>query len=157
MTGTIPVGTRPRGLHVAPDGRRLYVALSDNAQRVQGGGDGIAVVDLATKTIVRRFDAGSDPEQFAVAPDGRRLYSANEDAGTATITEVATGKALGTLVVGSNPRVSASARRPLRVHDRRDEQHRVGDRHGAAEGRVELHGGSAAARGCFSATAGGPG
>ena len=103
MTGTIPVGTRPRGVHVVPDGRRLYVALSDNAQRVQGSGYGIAVVDLATKTIVRRFDAGSDPEQFAVAPDGRRLYSANEDAGTATITEVATGKVLGTLVVGIEP------------------------------------------------------
>ena len=45
VTATIPVGTRPRGVHVAPDGRRLYVALSDNAQRVQGSGDGIAVIE----------------------------------------------------------------------------------------------------------------
>src|SRR5580704_17808922 len=28
VTGTIPVGKRPRGIHVSPDGKTLYVALS---------------------------------------------------------------------------------------------------------------------------------
>jgi YVTN family beta-propeller protein len=103
VLATIPVGTRPRGLHVSRDGSRLYVALSDNAQALQGSGDALAVIDTSTRQVVRRFDAGSDPEQFAIAPDGRRLYSANEDAGTATITDVATGKVLGTLIVGIEP------------------------------------------------------
>src|SRR5690349_17156584 len=28
VTATIPVGKRPRGIHVSPDGKTLYVALS---------------------------------------------------------------------------------------------------------------------------------
>jgi len=38
---TIPVGARPRGIQVSPDGRTLYVALSDNASRVQGSADAV--------------------------------------------------------------------------------------------------------------------
>src|ERR1700739_676781 len=28
VVGTLPVGKRPRGIHVSPDGKRVYVALS---------------------------------------------------------------------------------------------------------------------------------
>jgi hypothetical protein len=35
--------------------------------------DGIAVVDLATRKVVRTLRGVSDPEQIAISPDGARL------------------------------------------------------------------------------------
>src|SRR5688500_4477248 len=59
---TIPVGTRPRGISVSPDGRRVYVALSDEVSHRETGGDRIAVIDAATGKLVARYPSGSDPE-----------------------------------------------------------------------------------------------
>src|SRR4051812_40170852 len=60
VVATIPVGRRPRGMRLSPDGRTLYVALSGSPAVPPGGAerddvrpapdrsaDGIAVVDLA--------------------------------------------------------------------------------------------------------------
>src|SRR3954452_19002328 len=82
VLGTVPVGKRPRGIHASPDGGTLYVALSgtpiggppkldakgnpifeekdDDGDR---SADGIAVVDLRSKKLLRRLPAGSDPEE----------------------------------------------------------------------------------------------
>jgi PQQ-dependent catabolism-associated beta-propeller protein len=98
---TVHVQGRPRGLAVR-DGR-LYVALSDQFQNVQGDEDAIVAIDPDSGKIVARYDAGTDPERFVLSHDGRLLIAANEDAGTATITELATGKILETLVVGIEP------------------------------------------------------
>ena len=49
-------------------------------------------LDAKTFKEIQRFDAGSDPERFVVSRDGSRLYSANEDAGTATVTDVQQGQ-----------------------------------------------------------------
>src|SRR5580765_188969 len=62
VAATIPVGGRPRGMALSPDGRRVFVAL--------GKDDAVAVVDLASRHIVRRLAVGKDPEQVAVGPDG---------------------------------------------------------------------------------------
>jgi PQQ-dependent catabolism-associated beta-propeller protein len=100
---TISVGARPRGIQTSPDGRTLYVALSDNSSRVQGSGDAVAAIDISTRRVVARFEAGSDPEQFAVSPDGRRLIAANEDAGTASLTDIARHAVVATFAVGIEP------------------------------------------------------
>src|SRR4030095_3323754 len=51
VVATIPVGNRPRGIGVSPDGKTIYVALGhDNA---------IAVVDAASRAVKGRFAAGS--------------------------------------------------------------------------------------------------
>src|SRR5678810_1068747 len=115
---TIPVGKRPRGILASPDGSTVYIALSgtpisappqldangnpilhkggddddDDAQKADKSADGIAVVDLAQKKLIRKISAGSDPEQFALSTDGTRLYISNEDVGTATVLNIATGK-----------------------------------------------------------------
>jgi YVTN family beta-propeller protein len=68
---SIPVGRRPRGLSLSPDGRELFVATSND--------DRIEVVDLATRRVVRTIASGPDPERFAISPDGLYLYVANED------------------------------------------------------------------------------
>jgi len=116
VVATIPVGTRPRGVRAARDGRFVYVALSGSprcppsmsdeecdkiaSDKTQ---DGIAEVDAATRTVRRILPGGSDPEQFDVAHDGSRLFVANEDAGVASIVDVQTAKVEQAVPVGQEP------------------------------------------------------
>ncbi|HEX2166060.1 MAG TPA: cytochrome D1 domain-containing protein, partial [Longimicrobiales bacterium] len=103
VVATIGLVARPRGVRVSRDGRRAYVAVSDDAPAEESDADAVVAIDLARAEIVALHQVGSDPEQFALSPDGRRLYAANEDAGTATITDVVSGTVLRTLIVGIEP------------------------------------------------------
>ncbi|HEU0052516.1 MAG TPA: hypothetical protein VFQ39_05035, partial [Longimicrobium sp.] len=98
VVGTVRVGDRPRGIQASPDGRRVYVAVSDDRPNTASGRDAIVVIDGATRRVVARYPGGTDPEQFGVTPDGARLYASNEDAGTASALDLRTGRALGTMV-----------------------------------------------------------
>src|SRR6202166_2799261 len=76
IAATIPVGKRPRGIHVSPDGKTVYVALSgtpieappqidahgnpifvkktgadDDDANADKAADGIGVLDVATKKL----------------------------------------------------------------------------------------------------------
>src|SRR5688572_2635102 len=100
---TIPVPNRPRGIAFSADGRRLFVALSDDRPNAEGSGDAIVEIDVRARRILRRIAAGSDPETFAITPRDRMLYSSNEDAGTASATDLSSGKVVATMVVGIEP------------------------------------------------------
>src|SRR5271167_1594233 len=92
VTATIPVGKRPRGIHVSPDGKTVYVALSgtpieeppqldahgnpifkrgndddDDASKSDKSADAIGVVDVAQQKLTGKIYAGSDPEEFALS------------------------------------------------------------------------------------------
>ena len=116
VVATIPVGTRPRGVKVSPDGRTVYVALSGSPKcppsmpdeeceklKADKTKDGIAEVDVATRRVTRVLPGGSDPEQFDISSDGQRLYIANEDAGTASIVNLKSGSLDTTVSVGAEP------------------------------------------------------
>lgn len=103
MVATIPVGSRPRGIHVAPDGRSVLVALSDEASTTESDRDAVAVIDLDRLGVTARHPVGTDPEQFAISPDGRTLFASNEDAGTVSVTDLSSGRVLATLLVGVEP------------------------------------------------------
>jgi len=120
-TATIPVGKRPRGIRVSPDGTTLYVAVSgtpiapppqldaqgnpifrkgkddddDDDKKADKSADGIAVLDVKGQKLLRKIPAGSDPEQLALSADGKRLYISNEDVGTASVLDVANGMVIG--------------------------------------------------------------
>src|SRR6187200_2262023 len=111
---TIPVGKRPRGIRVSPDGSTLYVALSGSP--IAGPGvdesklpppdkraDGIGVVSVADHRLLRIVKAGSDPEQTAISQDGTRLFVANEDVGEASVVAEDDGHVLASLKVGGEP------------------------------------------------------
>lgn len=114
VVATIPVGKRPRGIHVSRDGKTVYVALSgspiggpnvkdEDLPPADKKADGIAVVDVATGRFVQKLNSGSDPESFDLSPDGRTLYVSNEDAGQASIIDLQTGKVLATPKTGYEP------------------------------------------------------
>ncbi len=128
VAATIPVGKRPRGIHVSPDGKTVYVALSGTPieappridaqgnpvfERKKGGdddddaadkaADGIGVVNVATQKLTAKLNAGSDPEEFALSKDGRRIYISNEDTKTASVINIAAGKLEHIVPVGQEP------------------------------------------------------
>jgi YVTN family beta-propeller protein len=111
---TLPIGKRPRGLHVSRDGKRLFVALSgsprggpnvDESQlpppdRSQ---DGIGILDLERDAMVGKFSSGNDPETVDASPDGRMLAVANEDSAQASLIDSETGELLARIEVGLEP------------------------------------------------------
>jgi YVTN family beta-propeller protein len=132
VAGTIPVGKRPRGIHVSPDGKTVYVALSgtpvkdppkldangnpifekgskaasdddDDDAGADKAADGIGVVDVASKKLTRKLNAGSDPEEFDLSKDGKQIYVSNEDVKSASVINIATNKVEHISVVGQEP------------------------------------------------------
>jgi YVTN family beta-propeller protein len=116
VIATIEVGKRPRGLKLDRGGSRLFVAVSglpkcppsepDEECAKRGRdleADGIAIVDTASRKVLRVLEAGSDPEQFDLSPDGKRLYVANEDAGLASVVDIESGTVVERIPVGPEP------------------------------------------------------
>jgi YVTN family beta-propeller protein len=130
VAATIPVGKRPRGIHVSPDGKTVYVALSgtpieappqidahgnpvfekkkgadndDSNASADKAADGIGVLEAATKKLTGKLNAGSDPEEFALSKDGRHIYISNEDTKTASVISIAAAKLEHIIPVGQEP------------------------------------------------------
>jgi YVTN family beta-propeller protein len=114
VIATVPLGKRPRGIQMSPDGRYLYVALSGSPLAPPGtdettlppadkSADGIGVFSIAARRIERVITGVSDPEQLAVGMRGERLFIASEDTGTAVIADARDGTIYGSLPVGGEP------------------------------------------------------
>ena len=127
VAATIAVGKRPRGIHVSPDGKLVYVALSgtpieappqidaqgnpvfekkkggDDDDNADKSADGIGVLDVAARKFTGKLHAGSDPEEFALSKDGRRIYISNEDTKTASVINIVSGKLEHIVPVGQEP------------------------------------------------------
>jgi PQQ-dependent catabolism-associated beta-propeller protein len=114
IVARIPVGKRPRGVKLAPDGKTLYVALSGSPRAAPGvdesklppadrAADGVGIVDLRTHKLVRTLASGQDPESFDVSRDGKTLYVSNEETAEMTVLDLATGKVKRKVDVGHEP------------------------------------------------------
>ena len=113
---TIAVGKRPRGMKLNHDASRLFVAVSglpkcpptvpdEECAKLERDlkADGVAVVDTATRKVIKVLSAGSDPEQFDISADGKRLFVANEDAATLSVVDIDNGKVIKRIAVGREP------------------------------------------------------
>ncbi len=111
---TWPVGKRPRGLALAPDGKRLWVALSGSPKGGPGvdesalpppdrDADGIGERDVASGRRLRILPSGQDPEAFDVTRDGRTLWVSNEETAQASIVDAAWGRVRAAIAVGGEP------------------------------------------------------
>src|SRR5499433_1758262 len=114
VIATLPLGKRPRGIHITPDRKNIFVALSgspiagpgvdeDSLPPPDKKADGIGIVDVDRNEFLRLMPVGSDPEQFVISHDGGKLYVANEDAGLATIVDISSGQVIKTVEVGKEP------------------------------------------------------
>jgi PQQ-dependent catabolism-associated beta-propeller protein len=102
---TIKVGGRLRGIRLSPDKKRIWVAISYPTNQTQNE-DTIAELDL-NGNIVARHASGTDPENFVIDDKATRLYIANEDAGTASITDIKANRIINTMPVGLEPEGAA--------------------------------------------------
>lgn len=111
---TIAVGKRPRGIRLSRDGKQLLVALSGSPIAPPGvdesklpppdrAADGIGLVDLATRTLVRTYDSGQDPEAFDLSLDGRTLYVSNEETAEMSVIDLQSGTLIKRVPVGEEP------------------------------------------------------
>jgi YVTN family beta-propeller protein len=73
-----PGEVRPRGLAVSPDGRHIYVSVSDFHPTLETDEDMIAVIDVLTNEVVQQIRAGGNPERVAATPDGTEVWAALE-------------------------------------------------------------------------------
>lgn len=130
VIATIPVGKRPRGIHVSPDGKTVYVAVSGTPieappqidahgnpifEKKKGGddddddagadksADGIALLDVASGKLTGKLQAGSDPEEFTLSRDGKSIYISNEDVKTASVIDIKAAKVTHIIPVSQEP------------------------------------------------------
>src|SRR5213080_4094684 len=113
VVATFRVGKRPRGIHAAPDGKRLFVTLSGSPRMAPGldenrapadkTADGLGVIDPVERKLIDRWHIGSDPEQFAISKDGRLAFIANEDDSSASIIDLGSGQSHGKVKVSDEP------------------------------------------------------
>jgi len=102
---TIKVGGRLRGIRLSADRNTLWVAISYPTNQSQGE-DKIAQLDL-NGNIIAKYEAGTDPENFVLDDHATRLYIANEDAGTASITDIKANRVIASMPVGLEPEGAA--------------------------------------------------
>lgn len=123
VVGNIWLGRRARGVRVSRDGTKLFVAVSGPPVAVAppvsvvhadapvitdtdapvSSGEGIAVVDLATRRVLRTLPAGRDPESFDMTADGRTFYVSNDETAEVTTVDADAGKVTATTKVGAAP------------------------------------------------------
>jgi YVTN family beta-propeller protein len=90
----IPVSRGSEGFDVSPDGRQLWTASA---------GDGtIAVIDLATKTVVQKIDAGvRGANRLKFTPDGKSVLITSLSNGDLVIYDAATRKESHRVKIGN--------------------------------------------------------
>ena len=90
----IPVSRGSEGFDVSPDGRQLWTASA---------GDGtIAVIDLATKTVVGKIDAGvRGANRLKFTPDGQSVLITSLSNGDLVVYDVATRKEVRRVKIGT--------------------------------------------------------
>ncbi|MCO4763991.1 MAG: Ig-like domain-containing protein [Myxococcales bacterium] len=73
LVDAIWVGDEPSNIVLSPDKARAYVTLATAAQ--------VAVVDVAKREVVERWDGPADPLGLAISPDGKQIAVASHRSG----------------------------------------------------------------------------
>jgi YVTN family beta-propeller protein len=88
---TIPVGRKPFGVAVTPDGSKVYIANS--------GDNTVSVIETATNTVTGSpIAVGTDPVGVAVTPDGKTVYVTNQGDDTVSVINTATNTVIGSAI-----------------------------------------------------------
>ncbi len=82
-------------LKVSRDGRRMFVLSNTNSK--------VFVVDVATRTVLSTFEAGTYPYDLELSPDEATAWVSNLEASTVSAIDVATGTVKAEIEVGKGP------------------------------------------------------
>ena len=116
----IKVGRRPRGLKLAPDGKLLYVTLTGSPKAAEvpaanphaiapapaapdRAADGLAIVDVGARSLLRTLPAGQAPTALDLSPDGKLAFVANGETAEVTVVDLTTGQIKKKISVGQEP------------------------------------------------------
>lgn len=98
-----PGDVRPRGMDVSPDGRRIFVSISDFFPQQQTPEDLITVIDVVSHEVLAEIEAGGNPERVAVSPDGSMVWASLEAIGQGGVYDAESGERLEVFTVGIEP------------------------------------------------------
>ncbi|HMA11145.1 MAG TPA: beta-propeller fold lactonase family protein [Steroidobacteraceae bacterium] len=87
--------TRPVGMVVSHDGKRLYA--------VTGRGRNLLDIDIATGQVLRTVEVGPRPWGVALSPSGDLLYTANGSSNDVSVVDAASFRVLARIPVGDGP------------------------------------------------------
>jgi YVTN family beta-propeller protein len=123
IIATIPVPAGPpQFLTFAPDGRRIYISIFDDARTIAV----VAVLDTTTNQIVATIPVRTRPFRAAVTADGKLLYVPNHDSGTVSVIDTQTLKLLREIQVPPNPHWIAFSRDGTRAYTADHESNVIG-------------------------------
>jgi len=92
---TLDTCARPRGMTFNHDHTAIYVGCGDD--------NTIALYDIASLRLVRRYRNITAPETFGLHPDGRHLYISNEDDSEMSVLDVEAGEIVARFPTGPEP------------------------------------------------------
>jgi YVTN family beta-propeller protein len=104
----IPVGKRPEGIDLSPDGKTVWSAHSQDG--------GVTVIDVATAKPLHTIDAGTRrSNRIKLTPDGKFALISDIDAGALVVLDTATRKEIKRVSVGRSPEGVLIPARPQTV------------------------------------------
>ncbi len=95
VVATLETCARPRGVHFNHDRTQFFVGCADDST--------IAVYDIASRALVRRYRDIDEPETFDLHPDGRHLYISNEEEAAASVLDLESGEIVADYDTGEEP------------------------------------------------------
>jgi len=95
LVATIPVGSKPIGVAVSPDGGRVYVANSHS--------NTISVISTITNTVEATITNIPSAYGVAVSPDGTAIYVTNTYTDNLSVINALTYAVMATIPVGIEP------------------------------------------------------
>ncbi len=103
VVGTVAVA-KPHTIAIAPDGRLAYVASQEP------GAFALVVVDLATRTVVRRLPLAKPPRDLEFAWDGRALYYTQGGVDAVQVLDPADDRLVAQIATGASPHIASRYR-----------------------------------------------
>jgi len=89
VIGTVPVGNRPLGVAVSPDGSTVLITNNTDGT--------VSVIDTATETVSKTITVGSLANAVVFAPDGAHAYVVNGGPSTVSVIDLSTDTVTATV------------------------------------------------------------
>ena len=95
QTIRLPGGSKPVGVVVSPDGKRIYVA--------NGRGNSVSVIDAGDDKLLATIPVGKRVWGIAITPDGKKVYAANGLSNDVSVIDTNSNSVIATIKAGDGP------------------------------------------------------